>query len=57
MLGTAESWTVLEKYEIKGYKSFNKDGCKIIRYGRNPGWLVLYVTNVTAQYVGESVWF
>ena len=36
MMGLAESWTGLEKYEICGYNSFIKGKYKITRYGRNP---------------------
>jgi hypothetical protein len=37
MLGTAESWAGLQKYEIRGYESFNKTRCKITRYEKHPG--------------------
>jgi hypothetical protein len=53
MLGTAESWIGLEKCEIRGYKTFNKRRCKLTRYGRNPGGLVLYVKNINDQYIRE----
>jgi hypothetical protein len=55
MFGTAESLTGLEKYKIRGYKSFNKGTCKITRYGRNPGALAVHVKNIIDQDVGETV--
>jgi hypothetical protein len=48
MMGLAESWMGLEKYEIRGYKG----RCKIKRYGKNPGGLVVCVKNIIDQYVG-----
>jgi hypothetical protein len=51
MMGLAESWTELEKYDIRGYKCFIKSRCKITRYGKNPGRLVACVKNITDQYV------
>jgi len=45
----------LEKYEIMGYKSFNKGRCKITRHGRNTGGFVVYVKNIIGQYVDEMV--
>jgi len=53
MLGTAESWTGLERCEIRGYKTFNKSRCKLTRHRGNPGGLVLYVKNINDQYVRE----
>jgi hypothetical protein len=40
MMVLAESWTGLEKYKIRGYKSFVKSRYKIKRYRRIPGGLV-----------------
>jgi len=54
-MGLAESSTGLEKFVIRGYKSFIKGRCKITRYGRNPGGLVVYVKNIIDKYVEEIV--
>jgi hypothetical protein len=45
----------IEKFEIRGYKSFNKGRCKITRHGRNTGGFVVYVKNIIGQYVEEMV--
>jgi hypothetical protein len=47
--------TGLEKFVIKGHKSFIESRCKITRYGRNPGGLVVYVKNIIDKYVDEIV--
>jgi len=64
MMGLVESWTGLEKYEIRGYKCFIKGRYKITRYQKNPGGLVACVKNIIDQYVGgivtemeEIIWF
>jgi len=46
MMRIAKSWTGLEKFEIRGYKSFIKSRCKTTKYRRNPGYLVVYVKNI-----------
>ena len=53
MFGIAESWAELEKYEIRGYQSYNKSRCKITKFGRNPGGLAVYVRNITESNVEE----
>jgi hypothetical protein len=55
MMGLEESWTGLQKYEIREYKCFIKGRCKITRYGKNPGGLVACVKNIIDQYVGGIV--
>jgi len=55
MMGLEESWTGLQKYEIREYKCFIKGRCNITRYGKNPGGLMACVKNIIDQYVGEIV--
>jgi len=54
MLGTAESWIVLEKCEIRGYKTFNKSRFKLTRHRRNPGGLVLFIHLVLCLTTGPK---
>ena len=54
-MGLVESWTGLEKYEIRGYKCFMKGRCKITRYQKIPGGMVACVKNIIDQYVGGIV--
>jgi len=55
MMGLAKSCRGLKKFEIRGYKSFNKGRCKITRHGRNTGGFIAYVKNIIGQYVEEMV--
>ena len=55
MMGLAESWAGLVKYEIIGYKCFIKGRCKITSHGKNPGGLVACVKNIIDHYVGGIV--
>jgi hypothetical protein len=55
MIGLAESWMGFVNYQIIGYKSFIKGRCKITRYGKNRGRLVVCVKNINDQCVGGIV--
>jgi hypothetical protein len=52
-MGLTESLTGLEKFVTRGYKSFIKGRCRIIRHGINPGGLIVYVKNIIEKYVEE----
>jgi hypothetical protein len=46
VFGITESWSQSEKYEIRGYRDVNRNRCKKIKYGRNPGGFVVNIKMV-----------
>jgi hypothetical protein len=53
IFGTAESWAGLEVYEINGFISYSKGRTKVMRFGRNPGGLVVYIRQGISKRVTE----
>jgi hypothetical protein len=43
IFGISESWTGCEKFDVRGYTSFVKGRGRIVKFGRNPGGLMVYI--------------